>query len=135
MFVLSSLPGSSVRLIKHIELRVSKNDDLANCLTTIVKDGLRYCFALEDLTMLLPPTFPEEIGENSEEEHTLSYYERRKAEGEKIIVLNALRWLPKKCKVELVGATSKSVRIAIEEHEQSRSALNNVGLRFELWKS
>lgn len=99
-------------------------------LPPIFKGCLRYWSALEDVTILLRPTTSEENRGDSEEEDVPLDEKLIIERCEKKELLGALRWLPKKCRVEFAGAIKESVQNAIQEHEQSKKALDNVGLRY-----
>jgi hypothetical protein len=130
VFTISSLPRSSRTFIKHIKLEISKGRNTTKWLPPIFKGCLRYWSALEDVTILLRPTTSEENRGDSEEEDIPLDEKLIIARCEKKELLEALRWLPKKCRVEFAGALKESVQNAIQEHEQSRKALDNVGLRY-----
>ena len=95
-------------------------------LTPIFEGGFRYWSGLEVVTLLLPASFSEEY-RGAEEDIPL--HERLiVARCQKPQMLARLRWLPKKCRVEFVGAVQESLQTAIQEHEQYRWAQDDVAL-------
>ena len=105
-----------------------EENELDRCLMGIIKSCLRYCYALEDVTILLRATASEETDTESEDGKTPFNKKKMRADWGRKVVLDALRWLPRKCKLTFVGATSEWIETALEKHEQYRHSLDNVGL-------
>jgi hypothetical protein len=100
---LSHLHQRSRSLIKSVSLTIPNHHDILDNFADVVRLGLRYCWGLKNLTIVLPMLVPE----GGYLHATTSIYSN---------AFHILRWLPKGGKVQLEGTgVSESIRRVVEE--------------------
>jgi hypothetical protein len=100
---LSHLHQRSRSLIKSVSLTIPNHHDILDNFADVVRLGLRYCWGLKSLTIVLPMLVPE----GGYLHATTSIYSN---------AFHILRWLPKGGKVQLEGTgVSESIRKVVEE--------------------
>ncbi|KAF1992025.1 hypothetical protein K402DRAFT_388597 [Aulographum hederae CBS 113979] len=112
-FVLSPLSGQSTilslhqqnrSLIRHIRIAIPSHHDILEGFSDLVRLGLRYCWGLKSLTIVLPESLPSERGGH--------------APGTGSVYANAfhiLRWLPRPCEVKLEGTQHQAIVDVVED--------------------
>lgn len=113
---LSSLHQRTRSLIKSIHLTIPSHHDILDGFADLIRLGLRYCWGLKSLIIVLPGNFP---------------FEDRGLTGATNIYANAfhiLRWLPKGCKVKVEGDVGESVRRVVEDEGRLMMDLDEVRL-------
>ncbi|KAF2732949.1 hypothetical protein EJ04DRAFT_544414 [Polyplosphaeria fusca] len=98
---LKAMHQRSRSLIKHVSLTIPSHHDILDAFADLVRLGLRYCWGLKSFRINLPSGFPLDNGSG-----TTSVYAN---------AFRILRWLPKACKVEMVGEVNESIRRVAEE--------------------
>jgi hypothetical protein len=100
---LSHLHQRSRSLIKSVSLTVPNHHDILDNFADVIRLGLRYCWGLKSLTIVLPMLVPE----GGYLHTTTSIYSN---------AFHILRWLPKSVRVQLEGTgVSESIRKVVEE--------------------
>jgi hypothetical protein len=113
---LSTLHQRTRSLIKSIHLTIPSHHDILDGFADLIRLGLRYCWGLKSLVIVLPGNFP---------------FEDRGLTGATNIYANAfhiLRWLPKGCKVKVEGDVGESVRRVVEDEGRLMMDLDEVRL-------
>lgn len=110
---LSTLHQRTRSLIKSVSLTVPSHHDILDGFADLIRLGLRYCWGLKSLTIVLPLSFPDE----------------RFMAGTTNIYANAfhiLRWLPKGCKVQVEGGVNDMIRKVVEDEGRLMTVLDEV---------
>ncbi|KAF2178393.1 hypothetical protein K469DRAFT_718486 [Zopfia rhizophila CBS 207.26] len=108
---LSNLHQRSRSLIKHVSLTIPSHHDILDGFADLVRLGLRYCWGLKTLTIILPNYFPDD----------------RFMAGTTSVYANAfhiLRWLPKRCVVSLEGSVNEQIRRVVEDEGRLQNILD-----------
>jgi hypothetical protein len=110
---LARLHQRSRSLIKNVHLTVPSHHDILDGFADLIRVGLRYCWGLKHLTIVLPMNFPDE----------------RYMAGTTNIYANAfhiLRWLPQTCKVNVEGGVNPTIRKVVEDEGRLMNVLDEV---------
>lgn len=110
---LSSLHQRSRSLIKHVVLTIPSHHDILDGFADLVRLGLRYCWGLKSLKIILTASLPDD----------------GRVSGATSVYANAfhiLRWLPQGCKVDLDGCVSETVRKVVADEGRLMSDLSDV---------
>lgn len=109
---LSHLHQRSRSLIKSVSLTVPNHHDILDNFADVVRLGLRYCWGLKSLTIVLPMHIPD----GGYLHTTTSIYSN---------AFHILRWLPKGGKVVLDGSgVSDSIKNVVEEEGRLMDTLD-----------
>ena len=111
---LSALHQRSRSLIKSVSLTIPNHHDILDNFADVVRLGLRYCWGLKSLTIVLPMHIPD----GGYLHATTSIYSN---------AFHILRWLPKGGKVVLDGSgVSDSIKKVVEEEGRLMVTLDEV---------
>lgn len=111
VYTLSTLHQRSRSLIKHIVLSIPSHHDILDGFSLLVRVGLRYCWGLKTLKIILETSLPDDGRQT----------------GSTNVYANAfqiLRWLPRGCKVGLEGDVSDTVRRVVDEEGRLQAVLD-----------
>ncbi|KAF2704591.1 hypothetical protein K504DRAFT_390223 [Pleomassaria siparia CBS 279.74] len=110
---LSHLHQRSRSLIKSVSLTIPNHHDILDNFADVVRLGLRYCWGLKSLTIILPMHIPD----GAYLQTTTSIYSN---------AFHILRWLPKGGKVVLAGSgVSESIKKVVEEEGRLMDTLDD----------
>ena len=108
---LNTLHQRTRSLIRNVSLTVPSHHDILDAFADLIRLGLRYCWGLQNLTIVLPMNFPEHVGT-----HTNIYAN----------AFHILRWLPKGCKVKVEGGVNETIRRVVEKEGRLMCMLDEV---------
>lgn len=120
---LSTLHQRSRSLIKHAIIRIPSHHDLLDGFADLVRLGLRYCWGLKTLKIILESPLP---ADDSRSGATVSVYAN---------AFHILRWLPRGCSVVLEGGVGERIMRVVQEEGRLMNELDEVSCFFFCWTS
>ena len=117
VYTLGTLHQPTRSLIQHIVITVPSHHDILDGFADLVRLGLRYCWGLKVLKIILKADLPGTGREDGRLSGPMNVYAN---------AFHILRWLPKGCSVVLEGNVSDVVRKVVAEEGRLQTVLDDV---------